>query len=568
MVTGARVVSSAWLLTGRLCGRPFDFFLSSMSPLFLSSSSQPSSPTTSPSRCRNHLPSASSQQKTKTSKFKGEIRGEIISTLPSAKIISHGGIFCSRVRIPAGAKHILRTKSARSSLSLEVVFNLQPRAAQWGGGGGGGGGRSIVYTGAFDLCKFSFHFLSDFLLLLSKPNEDMGSRSFLCSFCFLIVFNWVAGQGTAQRIFNIVQFGAIADGITESSDAVMSAWKAACEWEGTSQVFIPAGTFLVGPVMLKGPCSYPMILQVDGTVTAPDLDVFSDKDWFEFKRVDGLTITGSGLFNGQGARAWPYNRCSSGTTCQPLPSSFRLSSVTNGVIRGISSIDSKYFHMVIDNCRNINVEAVRISAPSNSPNTDGIHLGHSSGIRIYSSVIGTGDDCVSIGPGSSDISISGIFCGPGHGISVGSLGRNSNEGDVTGLTVRNCTFTGTANGVRIKSWPSSPSYSSATHFIYEDLTMNNVRNPIHIDQDYCPHESCNPMSPSLVRISDILFSNIRGTSASKVAVKLSCSAAVPCRGVRLSNIRLTYYGGDGTSISSCSNVLGQSSGYQVPPSCL
>ncbi|KAG9440429.1 hypothetical protein H6P81_020594 [Aristolochia fimbriata] len=395
----------------------------------------------------------------------------------------------------------------------------------------------------------------------------MGSLSVLCSFCFLIVF--VTGQGAAQRVFNILNHGAVADGRTDSSAAVTSSWKAACEWQGTSRVLVPAGTYLVGPVVLQGPCRGPMVFQVDGTVKAPYLDRFrSNQNWFEFQHVDGLTVTGAGRFDGQGAQAWPYNRCASNYGCRTLPSSFRFGYVTNGVIEGISSINSKYFHMVIDNCRGLSVNGVKISAPGDSPNTDGIHIGRSSGVRISGSVIGTGDDCISVGPGSSDVHISGVSCGPGHGISVGSLGKRANEGDVTGLTVTGCTFTGTDNGVRIKSWPDSPSYSSATHFVYEDLTMNNVRRPIHIDQNYCPQGSCNFRSPSRVRISDISFSNIRGTSASKEAVKLSCSAAMPCTNVRLSNINLSYNGRNGPSISTCSNVQGYSSGYQAPPSCL
>lgn len=58
-------------------------------------------------------------------------------------------------------------------------------------------------------------------------------------------------------------------------------------------------------------------------------------------------------------------------------------------------------------------------------------------------------------PGSTNVTTSNIFCGPGNGISVGSLGRYPSEEDAVGLVVRNCTFTGTANGVRIKTWEGS-----------------------------------------------------------------------------------------------------------------
>lgn len=146
--------------------------------------------------------------------------------------------------------------------------------------------------------------------------------------------------------------------------------------------------------------------------------------------------------------------------------------------------------MQIFESRDITLDSIRISAPGDSPNTDGIHIADSTNIQVSNSVIGTGDDCISIGPGCTNLTISNVLCGPGHGISIGSLGKNANEKDVSGLTVRKCTFTGTTNGLRIKTWPSSPSRLMATGFVFEDIIMNNVYNPIIIDQNYCPYANC------------------------------------------------------------------------------
>lgn len=72
--------------------------------------------------------------------------------------------------------------------------------------------------------------------------------------------------------------------------------------------------------------------------------------------------------------------------------------------------------MVIFASEKVKVHNLRISAPSDSPNTDGIHIGDSTRISISRSEIGTGDDCISIGPGSKLVTISKVVCGPGHGI--------------------------------------------------------------------------------------------------------------------------------------------------------
>lgn len=158
-------------------------------------------------------------------------------------------------------------------------------------------------------------------------------------------------------------------------------------------------------------------------------------------------------------------------------------------MQNILSLNSKSTHFNIFACENMNISRVKLSAPSDSPNTDGIHIGSSSNIKISNSVIGTGDDCVSMVSGSQFIDINGVSCGPGHGISIGSLGRSHAHEYVKGITVRNCSFIGSDNGIRIKTW--SPSlYSVASGFVFEDIIMKNSRNPIIIDQQYCPSSHC------------------------------------------------------------------------------
>ncbi|KAK9132345.1 hypothetical protein Scep_011873 [Stephania cephalantha] len=98
--------------------------------------------------------------------------------------------------------------------------------------------------------------------------------------------------------------------------------------------------------------------------------------------------------------------------------SVRFDFVTNSIVQGISSINSKAFHMNVLGCKDLKFISVKISAPGNSVNTDGIHIGESTGISVAHSIIGTGDDCISIGPGNNDINIFDVQCGPGHGISI------------------------------------------------------------------------------------------------------------------------------------------------------
>ena len=69
-----------------------------------------------------------------------------------------------------------------------------------------------------------------------------------------------------------------------------------------------------------------------------------------------------------------------------------------------------------------------------------------------------------------------------------------------------------------------------------------------------------------MKISEVTYRNIQGTSATAEAVTFDCSPSSPCRGIKLQDIKLTY--NNRAAISSCKNIGGTSSGVLVPESCL
>jgi galacturan 1,4-alpha-galacturonidase len=175
--------------------------------------------------------------------------------------------------------------------------------------------------------------------------------------------------------------------------------------------------------------------------------------------------------------------------------SLRFDFVTNSIVRDITSYNSKQFHINVFGCQNLTFDHIIIKAPKNSPNTDGIHIGRSTKINVINSNISTGDDCISLGDGSRDILIQGVNCGPGHGISIGSLGKYQNEQPVSGIRVIGCTLANTQTGVRIKTWPDSY-LGSASDIHFENIIMRNVDTPILINQGYCPWNQCKSQVPT------------------------------------------------------------------------
>lgn len=166
----------------------------------------------------------------------------------------------------------------------------------------------------------------------------------------------------------------------------------------------------------------------------------------------------------------------------------RFDFVTNSRIHHLNSVNSKNAHINFFACTNITINQVTLIAPADSPNTDGIRLGASSNINISRSIIATGDDCISMIHGTNNVVISYVSCGPGHGISIGSLGKVLNE-TVHDIKVLNCNISDTQNGLRIKTW--APSLSGmVSNLTFGHILMNKVQNPIIFDQNYCPDPPC------------------------------------------------------------------------------
>ncbi|XP_040999977.1 polygalacturonase-like [Juglans microcarpa x Juglans regia] len=365
--------------------------------------------------------------------------------------------------------------------------------------------------------------------------------------------------------YSVVSLGAKADGKTDSTQAFISAWTKACASVNPAVIYVPAGRFDLGKVVFNGPCKNSAIgIRIDGTLVAPsDYSVLGNEgNWLLFEHVDGVTISG-GILDGQGTGLWDCK--SSGKSCPSGATTLEFSNSKNIVVSRLTSLNSQMFHIVVNGCQNVKMQGVEVTASGDSPNTDGIHVQLSSDVTILSSKIRTGDDCISIGPGATNLWIENVACGPGHGISIGSLGKDLQEVGVQNVTVKTVTFTGTQNGVRIKTW-GRPSNGFARNILFQHAIMVDVQNPILIDQNYCPDNKGCPGQVSGVKISDVTYQDIHGTSATEVAVKFDCSSKNPCSRIRLEDVKLTYK--NQAAQVSCTHAAGTSSGAVQPSGCL
>ncbi|KAL9463231.1 hypothetical protein AB3S75_001103 [Citrus x aurantiifolia] len=377
-------------------------------------------------------------------------------------------------------------------------------------------------------------------------------------------------RSKSKRVIFIGDFGAKGDGFNDDTEAFANAWKKACSFPARTKIVFSAGyTFLIHPIVISGPCKSRLTLEISGTIVAPkDPDVWKGlnrRRWLYFNRVNHLTVQGGGTIDGMGQEWWSRS-CKINTTnpCRHAPTAITFHKCKNLKVQNLRVVNSQQMHIAFTNCLRVVISNLEVIAPAESPNTDGIHISASRGVEVKNSIVGTGDDCISIVGNSSLIRIRNFACGPGHGISIGSLGKSNASVRIHDIMVYGALISNTQNGVRIKTWQGGS--GSATNIQFLDVLMKNVSNPIIIDQYYCDSPVPCANQTSAVKVENITFIHIKGTSATEEAIKFACSDDSPCEGLFLEDVQLVSHSG-GIAKSFCWEAYGSSVGQVEPPPC-
>ncbi|KAL6974947.1 hypothetical protein U1Q18_017087 [Sarracenia purpurea var. burkii] len=369
--------------------------------------------------------------------------------------------------------------------------------------------------------------------------------------------SWASQHGS-KVLVNVDGFGAVGDGVSDDTQAFVNAWNEACSTP-KSVFLVPKGRcYLVNATRFRGPCANKLIVQIDGTIIAPDdpkkWDPKNPRIWLDFSNLTGVLFQGVGVIDGSGSKWWT-------ASCKKNKSNaFTIDSSSAIRVKGLTIRNSQQMHFVVSQSQSVHLSDIEISAPGDSPNTDGIHITGSTNVVLQNCKIGTGDDCISIVNGSSNIKMKTLYCGPGHGISIGSLGKDNSTGIVTNVVLDTAFLRETTNGLRIKTWQGGSGYVRSVR--YQNVRMQDVSNPIIIDQFYCDSPIACHNQTSAVAISEIMYRNISGTSTTEGAMKFACSDTVPCRYIVLNNINLDKK--DGTVETYCNSATGFGYGYVQP----
>ncbi|KAJ7949176.1 polygalacturonase-like [Quillaja saponaria] len=378
--------------------------------------------------------------------------------------------------------------------------------------------------------------------------------------------NRPVASSASPKMVNIDDYGAIGDG-GDDTETFEQAWNEACS-EGVDLVVPRNKNYYLKPTIFSGPCRSNFALKIYGTIKASPKISDYEKDrqhWLLFANLTNFRVEGGGIINGNG-RNWWKNSCKIDKTlpCTHAPTAVTFFACNNLRVRNLRIKNAQQMHLTFQNCVNVKASNLVVTAPGDSPNTDGIHISETQNILLQKCVIGTGDDCISIKGGSKYVVATDIVCGPGHGISIGSLGAQNSEDRVSNVLVNRAKLSGTTNGVRIKTWQGGSGYVQNIKF--QNIAMQNVTYPIIIDQNYCDQEEQCTEQEKAVQVSNVVYQNIGGTSASEVAIKFDCSKSFPCQGIWIQDVNLVRQG-NGAVTGSCANVRFFNRG-NISPQCL
>lgn len=290
-----------------------------------------------------------------------------------------------------------------------------------------------------------------------------------------------------MAIINILDCGAVGDGKTLCTNAIASAVEQ-CEKLGGGIIYVPAGTYLTGPIFLKSN----MELNIEAGATLlfsadmKDYPVVNSR-WEGVKREcfaslinayneENVSITGRGTIDGQGKYWWDLFKDKAAyyeKYTYPRPKMIAPYECKNVLIQGVTLKNSPSWTINTILCDNITIDNVTIKNPYDSPNTDGIDPESCTNIHISNCHIDVGDDCIAIKAGTEDteeripcknIVIDNCTMVHGHGgVVIGS----EMTGSVVNVTISNCIFENTDRGIRLKS-------RRFRGGVVEDIRVNNV----------------------------------------------------------------------------------------------
>jgi len=211
-----------------------------------------------------------------------------------------------------------------------------------------------------------------------------------------------------MALYDITDFGAIGDGLTDNAPAIQKTINS-CSENGGGTVLVPSGkVFMAGPFDLKSNIN--LYLEGNAKILAnPDEMVYTKSAfkanygegsiWIGGENATNVTISGTGTLDGNGvAFMGPEEKAAYALktfdTFDRRPHLFTPVNFKNLVIRDVTFKDSAYWCIHLVGCNDVTIDGIKIYNNLKIRNSDGIDPDHSKNVRISNCYIESGDDCI------------------------------------------------------------------------------------------------------------------------------------------------------------------------------
>ncbi|HIB36063.1 glycoside hydrolase family 28 protein [Mesonia sp.] len=325
----------------------------------------------------------------------------------------------------------------------------------------------------------------------SKTNENVSVEDSIWNRADEIVDNITIPEFKDQS-FNILDYGAVADGTTLNTQAFKDAIAASVKARG-GKVIVPEGRFLTGPIHLKSNVN--LHLQKNSEVlfskntsdylpvvhtSYEGVELMNYSPLIYAKGQKNIAVTGEGVLNGQAGKDnwWPWcgaeryghivgephqkdsinlprlRKMNENETAiedrifgeghHLRPLFFETLECENVLVSGVTFVNAPFW--VIHPLKSNNVTVDGVTVNSHGPNNDGCDPEYSKNVHITNCLFNTGDDCIAIKSGrnedgrrvnipSENIVVENCEMKDGHGGVV--MGSEISAG-VRNVYVRNC----------------------------------------------------------------------------------------------------------------------------------
>ena len=350
---------------------------------------------------------------------------------------------------------------------------------------------------------------------------------------------------------NVRRFGAVGDGVHDDTPAIQAAINC-CPRGG--RVLIPAGEYHVLPIFLKSHIRVEvqkgatLLLEIDrskfpilpgmtrSTDETADLNLGSwegnplDKfaSFITAYQVEDVVIYGEGALDGQADKSdwWVNTKKRRGAW---RPRMFFINDCENVTVQGLSFRNSPAWNLQPYFSRNLKFLNIHVTAPSNSPNTDGFDPESCEHILLAGAHFSLGDDCIAIKAGKlymgatyktpcSDLEISHCLMENGHG---GMTCGSEMAGGINKVYLHDCLMRNTDRGLRIKTRRGRGEQGVIDDILFENVVMDHVGTPYVVNclyfcdpdgrTEYVQSREKQPVDERTPRIGKIAFRHVKAT---------------------------------------------------------